>query len=572
MSRRTVFALMVWSLALLLAGSANAGSKKQNLDELSAEILESLQSFYPVNATGMGIHAYDHRLADFSSKSVNNMRKKLDDYSRKLYKYRNTTLSTEDRINYQLINSNVNIALLDLKQIKWHTKSPQLYIDEAVNGIYFLMLSKHAPMSEKLYSILARMKAVPALVATARKNIQKPPEVYLDLAGESLESAIRFYHEVAGELMNQFPDRADEILRVSTAAREAMSDFAIYLSSIEPGDPTSFAIGKKNYDYMLEQQFFLDIDSDSLLKIGESLLAAADEEYRQYEEYVEENYQNGKDSVFVPASFCRQDILDYYQWETDQVRVFIEENDLITIPEDIAPVTVVETPAFLRSMIGGIAYQPAGPFDENQNGYFYIRPVPEDLDASQLAARYRYVHRRGFKGSVVHEAYPGHHLQMQLAGRHEHPVRRWQMNNMFCEGWALYCEEMMYAAGLYGDEDPSQWLAILGGIRFRAARIVADVKLHTGQFTFEECVDWMIDVLDADTESAKEYHRTMVRKYTLTPTVWMSYLMGKQEIERLHDAAMARPDMYGSEREFHDALLSEGTIPPALLWDALGLK
>ena len=287
---------------------------------------------------------------------------------------------------------------------------------------------------------------------------------------------------------------------------------------------------------------------------------------------METNYQNGSDSVFVPASFNREDILDYYNWETNQERIFLEVNNIITVPDDIAPVTVIETPPFLRTMIAGIAYQPAGPFDTVGQGYFYVRPIPEDLDRKQLEARFRYIHRRGFKGSVVHEAYPGHHLQLQLASKNADPVRKWQFNIMMIEGWALYCEEMMYHQGLYGEKNPAQWLGILGGIRFRAARIVADVKLHTGQFTYDECVNWMIDALDITTESGKEYIRTEVRRYTHTPTVQMAYLIGKREIMRLRDAVQEREGSDFSLQKFHDKLLSEGSIPPTLMWKQFGLQ
>jgi uncharacterized protein (DUF885 family) len=222
-------------------------------------------------------------------------------------------------------------------------------------------------------------------------------------------------------------------------------------------------------------------------------------------------------------------------------------------------------------MITGIAYQPAGPFDSVQQGYFYVRPVPEDLDRAQLEARYRYVHRRGFRGSVVHEAYPGHHLQLQLSGRHPDPVRRWSQNMMLVEGWALYCEEEVYHHGLFGHEDPVQWLGVLGGIRFRAMRIVADVMLHTGQFSYEECVDWAIDALHITSESSKDYIRREIRRYTYQPTYQMSYLMGKREIMKLRETAMARDGENFDLKAFHDALLAEGSIPPTLLWSAMGL-
>jgi len=571
MIRRVLTGIFIISFAIFLTGSAQAGKKKQTFDNLCLDILETIQSFYPVRSTEMGIHAYDHRLADYSSSSVKKMIKKLKNYEKQLYRYKDARLSTHNLINYKLIKANVDIALLDLERIRWHKRSPQLYVDEAVNGIYFLMLSKHAPLSEKVVPLVSRMRAVPDLFATARKNIKEPPPVYIEAELESLESGMQFYREVAAELMNQLPDRANEILEASTKAREAMNDFLVYLSQLTPGTQTGFAIGKENFNYKLSHEYFLTFDADSLLYVGEELLVQVQKAYRDYEMYIETNHQAGRDSVYVPAVFTKNDILNYYNWETRQVRIFLEQNGFITVPENIAPVIVIETPPFLRTMISGIAYQPAGPFDSVQQGYFYVRPIPDDLDRQQLEARYRYVHRRGFRGSVVHEAYPGHHLQLQIAGMNDDPVRKWQFNIMMIEGWALYCEETMYHAGLYGKENPAQWLGVLGGIRFRAARIVADVKLHTGQFTYNECVDWMIDALDITSESGKEFIRKEVRRYTISPTYQMSYLMGKREIMALRQAAEKRDGERFSLKAFHDALLAEGSIPPTLMWKIMGL-
>lgn len=553
-----------------LTGSSATNTEK--FHAVSSDIIEAIQSFYPVHSTEMGIHSYDHRLADYSQKSVKDMIKKLKDFEVKLHKIHEASLSKDDQIDFRLVKSDLDMALLDLDKIRWYRKSPQLYVDEAVNGIYFLVLSQHAPESERLYPIVSRMGEVPGLFATAQKNLSKPPQIWIDMSKKSLETAIDFYQQVASELMNKYPDKADEILKTSTRAREAMNDFITYLSHVQPGEEGSFAIGKQNFDYMLSHEYFLPIDSDSLLALGEQLLADAQDAYTEYESYVEENFQNGQDSVFVPKTFTRQDVLDYYDWEIRQMKLFTTQAGIATIPEDIAPLEVVETPPYLRTMVTSIAYQPAGPFDQDQVGYFYVRPVPEDIDRAQLEARYRYVARRGFRGSVVHEGYPGHHLQMQIAARQDDPIRKWQMNTMLIEGWALYSEEQVYHDGLYGNEDPVKWLGVLGGIRFRAARIVADVKLSTGRFTYTECVDWMSKALGIDSESGREFITGEVLRYTTTPTIQMSYLMGKREIQMLREAAEERDGDGFSEQAFHDSILKQGSIPPILLWGILGLQ
>lgn len=567
---RHIFILTI--IAMLFIASMTNAQTKSKFEKLSDNILESLQSFYPVRSTEMGIHAYDHRLTDYSSNSVKAMIKSLNNYQKKLYKYKGAKLTIDEKTNYNLLKSNLDIALLDLKQIAWHKKSPQLYVDDAVNGIYSLILSNHAPLSEKVVPLISRMKSAKTFFVTAQQNIKNPPQIYTEAAIESAETAIDFYKEVAGELMNKFPERADNILKTSSAARDALNDFIIYLSEIKAGPENSFAIGTKRLDYKLKHEYFLDYTSDSLLKIGESLYADADKAYKEYQTLVESHHQNGSDSVFVPSNFTKQDILNYYNWETEQVKIFLQKNEIVTIPENIAPVSVIETPAFLRSMIAGIAYQPAGPFDKEQRGYFYVRPIPDDLSRKMLESRYRYVHRRGFKGSVVHEAFSGHHLQMQIAGMNPNPVRKWQMNLMLIEGWALYSEQMMYEQGLFGEEDHNQWLGILGGIRFRAARIIADMKLHSGQFTYQECVDWMIEALDVESESGKNYIKKQVRKYTMYPTMPMSYLTGKTEILKLLEAYKIKKGSAFSLKAFHDELLSHGSIAPALLWELMDLK
>ncbi|HOZ07757.1 MAG TPA: DUF885 domain-containing protein, partial [candidate division Zixibacteria bacterium] len=559
--------------ALFLCGPAPAAAAAEpGLDNLCDQILAALQAFYPVRSTEMGIHDYDHRFTDYSSSSVRDMVKRLAAFDKKLAKYRAADLPADQAIRCRLIQSNVDAALLDLKQISWHTRLPQLYVDEAVNGLYLLLGSRSLAPEQAAVSVLARMKAVPALLETARKNIRRPPQVWIDEAVSALVSAEVFYGDAGAEMARQFPARAEEFRTAAAAAQEVLRGFSDWLRRAEPGDPGAFAIGADNFNYKLAHEHFLPYTADSLLALGEALLVDADSAYDEYRRFVEEEAQNGSERVFIPRCFSRADILDYYAWEVAQVRAFCADNEIVTVPQNIAPVAVVETPPYLQSMITGIAYQPAGPFDTAQQALFFVRPVPDPLDSAQLSVRARYIHRRGFRGSVVHEAYPGHHLQTQVAGMHDDPVRKWQSNSLAVEGWALYCEQMMYEAGLYGGENPAMWLAILDGIRFRAARIVADVKLHTGRMTYDECVDWMIDTLDIDTDSGREYIRNQVRLYTHRPTYQMSYLIGKLEILKLRDAMIDIEGESFSLRAFHDAYLSEGSIPPALVWKAWELE
>jgi uncharacterized protein (DUF885 family) len=411
------------------------------------------------------------------------------------------------------------------------------------------------------------MRAVPELLDQAQRNIKNPPPTYIRIARQATDDAIAFYETAANELAGTLPELSVEITRAADEAVSAMKTYRTFLDNVEPGPVGSFAIGKQNFDYKLKYEYMLDIDSDSLLKIGEALLTQINERIDAYDHQLNEN-GSGVDSVYIVNCIEKEDVLGYYQWETEQVKRFLREKDILTVPDNIGECKVIETPVFLRALIGSIAYQPPGAFSPAQTGYFYVRPIPDNMDDEEKAARYRYIHRRGFKGSVVHEAYPGHHLHFQLTAGVADSVRKWQLNAMSYEGWALYSEEMMYDKGLYGN-DIRPLRRILTGIKFRAARIIADVKLHTGQFTRDEALAWFAGVMDKDTTG---WIVSEIDRYTLQPTIQMSYLIGKIELLDLLEAVRKKEGDGFSLKSFHDRFLSEGTIPPRMLWDMWGLK
>lgn len=536
----------------------------KNFEKLASEILDNFQKFYPVRASEKGIHKYDYLLTNYSRRSVKNEISKLKKFTTRLYKYNNSNLTAENKLSQKLLKSNVEIALQDLSKIKWHKKNPYLYINEAVNSVYFLLISDYAPLEERAQNILARMKTIPDLFVQAQNNLKDPPPVYIDLAREMIMTGIDFFKTVRTDLSKKVPELAYEIENAAERIEKSLLKYDKFLTTITPGDESSYAIGKDDFDYKLEHEYFFNFDSDSLLKIGELLFQQADSAYKAYDTWLEIN--DPVDSVFVPESITKKDILDYYNWEQNQVKQFLISEDILTIPEDIGQCKIVETPEVFRSLIGSIAYQMPGAFNSDQTGYFYVKPISEDMSSEDQANHYRRMHQRRFKGSVVHEAFPGHHLQLQIAGRNGNAVRKWQDNLAFIEGWALYSEEMMYQNGLYGN-NKRPYLSVLGGVRFRAARIILDVKLHTGQMTRQEAIDWLVEIWGG----YKDYATTEVNLCAMSPTYKMSYLMGKRDVLRLLDDYKKREGDSFSLKAFHDSLLAEGSIPLPLIREIWGM-
>lgn len=549
---------------LMIAGRATAApalSAEEQLQKVAEDFLVLQYEFDPVYATEMGEHRYDGRYPDFSAGAVNRMVNKLRQVRTNLKKIKTSELSTDAKIDYMLLESNIDTQVIYLTSTILYRDNPKLFSSKAIDGVYFIMLSQSLTLPDQLKLILERLSGLGDFLAAGEKQIKNPPQTWAVLAKDEADNATTFLNDVAAYYGAQLPEQQNEIDVKFAAAAAAFQDYSDFLSDYVEREGQSFAVGREVYDRLLTTQYFLDFNVDSLMRFGEGLLDQYQAAYDSLAAIVDSLPPVEELNAFIPRSFTRNDVLEYFQWEIDQARIWVDQNDFATIPPDIGECQPVETPQFLANIIGGVAYQPPGAFEPVQTGRFYVRPLPDSLDDANRSAFFRYCYRRGFRSSVVHEAYPGHHMQLQLANRNTSLIRRLQRNNLAVEGWALYCEEAMYNSGFYG-KDQRQMLAIIGGMRFRAARVIVDTKLQTGQMTYQQAIDWMVERLGASIE----YIEKEVSRYTLTPTVPMTYLLGKEQIKRIRSLLQERMGDEYSEKRFHDLFLNEGAVPPVLIY------
>jgi uncharacterized protein (DUF885 family) len=202
----------------------------------------------------------------------------------------------------------------------------------------------------------------------------------------------------------------------------------------------------------------------------------------------------------------------------------------------------------------------APPLDSVQTGYLYVTPLPETLDANTRNRLWAETETNGWRGGVVHEGFPGHYLQLSIANRNPSFIRRLQYNTPLIEGWALYCEQAVNENNLYPPDGFSD-LRWLGGLRFRAARVIVDCKLQTGRMTFNDAVRFMSEKCWNDTA----YFRKEVARYCLSPGQPMSYAVGKTQLLALRDEYRKQQGDKFTLRDFHDRVLAEGSIPVSLI-------
>jgi len=252
-------------------------------------------------------------------------------------------------------------------------------------------------------------------------------------------------------------------------------------------------------------------------------------------------------------------LLDAYREAMDSARQHVIDHEIVTIPED-EELRIVATPAYLRPVIPYAAYMPPGILEEEQEGIFLVTPVDPDAPEEQQEEKLRGHPYSELPITALHEAYPGHHLQLVWSNRRDKIVRRMGMflSTLFIEGWAFYCEELMEELGYI--DAPVQRLGRLNGQLWRAARIILDVSLHTRDMTVEEAEAFLVENANLEPGDAK----AEVRRYTGTPTQPQSYLMGKLAIlDLIEEYRESRPE--ASMREIHDAIMGCGSLPPALM-------
>ena len=310
----------------------------------------------------------------------------------------------------------------------------------------------------------------------------------------------------------------------------------------------------------------VDYDADRLLEIGweqfkltQELMASVAKEIDPSKS-VEEILEEAKNDH--PTA---EGLLAAYEEAMAGAKQYVIDHDIVTIPEGES-LKIIETPVYLRPLIPYAAYMQPGIFEEQQDGVFIVTPVDPNAPAEQQEQKLKGHFNVKLPVVALHEAYPGHHLQLVWANRTETIPRQMGsfLATLFIEGWAFYCEELMEELGWIAK--PIQRLGRLHDQLWRAARIILDVSLHTRGMTVEEAINFMVEKVQLEpTNAAAE-----VRRYTQTPTQPQSYLMGKLEIlDLVEDFKKANPE--ASLREVHDRMLAQGSLPPRLMRQALGL-
>lgn len=522
----------------------------------------------PVAATQFGDHRFDHRLADHSPAARARQERLLREALAQLAAVDTTAWSVDAAIDRKLMVQLAKSFLREFEKLRSHERSPGMYVNECLGGVFLLLMRDFAPFRVRMKSALGRLREIPRVLAQGKANLipEKVPRVWAEIALEGAKRGLVLFKVVIPLMSLRTPALFPQALRASRNAAKALKDYIAFLErEILPKAQGEFAVGKELFDEMLREDHLLDYTADGLLELGEKLfndtkaqmetLAAKIAPGKAAREILDEAKKNH------PSA---RELLPTYRREMEKVRRFVQERGVVTIPEG-ETLKIVATPPSLRPVIPYAAYMMPGPLERKQEGIFLVTPVDRFLPRKAQQEKLQGHNYAKIPVTSLHEAYPGHHLQLTYANRYAKTLPRKlgsALSSLFVEGWAFYCEELMEELGYI--REPVQKLARLKDQLWRAARIILDVSLHTGRMTVDEAIDFLVEKVGLERTNAQ----AEVRRYTSSPTQPMSYLIGKLEIMKVIEEYKRRTPT-ATLREVHDSILACGSLPPKLLRERL---
>ena len=521
----------------------------------------------PVTATQLGDHRFDDRLADYSKAALERQVREMRDALREFEGYDQTGFDIDAEIDLQLMTQVTKSTLRGFETFRDHIRNPGKYSEECIGGVFLLLIKEFAPLEERLEKALGRLRAIPEVLGQGKENIkpEEVPPIWNQVALESSQQGLALFTVLIPALAQQAPKLTADLNKASQRVAQALEDYAHFLKEVvAPKAQGDFAAGKGLFEELVHENHMLDCGTEELLDTGWRLFEETETAMEQVAKQIDGQKTARELLEVAKADHPKADeLLDVYRQEMARARQFVVTQDIVTMPKEES-LKIEPTPPFLRGIMPYAAYLFPGPLESMQQGIFLVTPVDPNSSKKEQEEKLRGHSYAKIPVTALHEAYPGHHLQLVFANSVGSLPRKLGgfISTLFIEGWAFYCEELMEQLG-YIDQ-PIQRLGRLSDQLWRAARIILDVSLHTSKMNVDEGIAFMVDKCGLEQSNAQ----AEVRRYTSTPTQPMSYLIGKLEIIKLIDEYKKRhPE--SSLKEIHDAVLSCGSLPPRLMRERL---
>ncbi len=556
--------------------NAATGNTAAELSRLADMYFDQVYFRYsPSDATLQGFHKYDAQLEDYSRAAVDRETADLEQFQTKFEAIPPSQLDLTSQGDRALLLGNIRSTLLSLNTIRAWEKDPDYYSSGISKSAFVLMERTFASPDERLRLLTAREKQMPAALDAAQQNLKNPPRIYTEIALEQLPDIIAFFKSDVPEAFKQAKNEQlkSEFSSTNGAVFTALESYQSWLrKDLLPRSHGDFRFGADTYSKLLLDEEMVDTPLPQLLEIGYADLHKNQAEFNRIATEIDPKRNPREILAELGRDHPAPDRLLQSFGDTFQGLIqFIQTHHIVDIPSPVRP-KVIETPPFMRATTTASMDTP-GPLEKIATEAYFNVTLPGTRDTPrQIAETMAEFNRGTIVSTAIHEAYPGHYVQFLWVPRSPSKVRALLGANSNAEGWAHYCEQMMLDEG-YGqpgtgarDARDAKMIRLgqLQDALLRDARFVVGIKMHTGQMSFDQGVDFF----EKEGYQTHESGLTETKRGTSDAT-YLYYTLGKLQILKLRADLQKKEGAQFSLEQFHNDFLGQGFPPVKIVRRAL---
>lgn len=569
---------LIFVLPNAMANPNNQNADRQ-FEKLAKDYIEKLLENSPEWATILGDHRFDNRLSDYTLAGVQKRRAFNEEFLNKLKAIDFARLSKTNNVDARIMRDNLEYNLFQIDTLREYEWNPLSY---NIGGAIDSLISRDfAPLKMRLTSAKGRLETISAVVAAAKANLKNPPRVYTETAIQQNAGVIGLIREDMQQFVDQTPEMKTELASAREKAIAALEDYERWLKEdLLPRSNGDFRIGDAKFRQKLRFALESDLPKEEILKRAEADLRATQEEmYKVAQPLFRKFSPNVKDfkgvndkrkflikSVLNKLAESRpnnETIVAQAEKDLQETTDFVRKNNLVTVPDE--PVKVIVMPEYARGT--SVAYcDSSGPFEKKAETFYAIAPTPKDWSPARVESFFREYNDYMLENLTVHEAMPGHYLQLMHANKFKAPtmIRAIFTSGSFVEGWAVYAEQLMAEKGYGGAEVRMQQLKMKLRVIINA---IIDQKIHTAGMTEKEAVDFMMNEgFQEEGEAVGKWKRAQ-----LSSTQLSTYYVGSVEVNDLRRAYEMKNKAKVDLKRMHDEMLSFGSPATKYVKEMMGL-
>jgi uncharacterized protein (DUF885 family) len=534
--------------------------------EIAKAFLEDTYQRQPVLATMLGIHKYDERLADPSQQAVSAEVAALRGFRERAAAVDATTLTLANQLDREQMLLAIDSRILALETVKPWARDPDTYSSGITNAAYIMIKRAFAPPEERMRHLIAREKAMPAVLAEAKKNLDNPARIHTEIAIEQLDGNRDFFKTAVAAAFPTVTDKAllAEFTQANDAVIASLNDYKKWLTDdLLERSNGSFAIGEETFRKKLAADEMITLPLDELLAIAEKDLRKNQAAFAETARLIDAKATPMQVLAKVQEDFPPPaKLLSTTQGELDALGKFMTDHHLVTVPK-APPAKVQETPPFLRATTSASMEIP-GPFETVSTDAYYNMTLPDPKASAKETREFmKQWYYAAISNVSVHEVWPGHYLQFLYGKTFPSDIRKVLGAATNSEGWAHYCEQMVIDESFHAD-DPRYRLAQLQDALLRDVRFIVGIRMHTRGMTLAEAEEFFVK----EGYQPRPVGRSESKRGTSDPT-YGYYTMGKLMILKLREDYKAKAGAGYSLQKFHDTFIGLGPLPLPLIRRAM---